>query len=419
MCGTRGAVQSGRDSEENPPPLRTLPGNAMATHPNDSSPLGLGTRAIHAGNDPDPSTGAIMPPVYLTSTYVQEEPAVLKGYDYSRTCNPTRTALERNLAALEQGVHGLCFSSGMAAINTALNLLEAGDHVVAGNDLYGGTYRLCRTLYEKFGVSFDFVELSDLDAVRGALTSKTRLVMMETPSNPLLKLCDIAAIAEMCRAKGIMTMCDNTFATPYLQNPLTLGVDIVTHSTTKYLGGHSDVVGGTLIVNDDELRDKLAHFQNTVGGTPGPLDCFLVLRGTKTLHVRMQRHCENASRIAAMLAEHPKVAVVHYPGLPSHPQHELATRQMRAPGGMVSFELDASVEDAKRVASSFQIFALAESLGGVESLVDHPATMTHASIPQAEREAAGFRDGLIRLSVGIEDIDDLTADLERAIAALG
>lgn len=379
---------------------------------------GFGTRAIHAGNDPDPTTGAIMPPVYLSSTYVQEEPAVLKGYDYSRTCNPTRTALERNLAALEKGRFGMCFSSGMSSINTVLNLLESGDHVVAGNDLYGGTYRLCTTLYQKLGVEFDFVELSDLDVVRSALRPNTRLLMMETPSNPLLKLCDIAAITEMCRASGVLTMCDNTFATPYLQTPLELGADIISHSTTKYLGGHSDVVGGALIVNDEALHDRLAHFQNTVGGVPGALDCFLVLRGTKTLHVRMERHCDNAAKIADALAEHPRVSHVHYPGLPSHPQHDLAQRQMRAPGGMVSFEVDASVEEAKRVAAAFGVFALAESLGGVESLVDHPASMTHASIPPEERAAAGFRDGLIRLSVGIEDAEDLLDDLNRALGAL-
>ena len=379
---------------------------------------GFATRAIHAGNDPDPTTGAIMPPVYLTSTYVQEEPAVLKGFDYSRTCNPTRTALERNLAALEKGRFGLCFSSGMSSINTVLNLLESGDHVVAGNDLYGGTYRLCTTLYQKLGVEFDFVELSDLDIVRNALRPNTRLLMMETPSNPLLKLCDISLIAEMCRERGIMTMCDNTFATPYLQTPLELGVDIVSHSTTKYLGGHSDVVGGALVVNDEELKDRLAHFQNTVGGVPGALDCFLVLRGTKTLHVRMDRHCENAVTIAGALQEHAKVTHVHFPGLPSHPQHALAQRQMRAPGGMVSFEVDAPVEDAKRVAAAFRVFALAESLGGVESLVDHPATMTHASIPPDERAAAGFRDGLIRLSVGIEDVNDLLDDLRNALGVL-
>jgi cystathionine beta-lyase/cystathionine gamma-synthase len=376
---------------------------------------GFGTRAVHAGNDPDPTTGAIMPPVYLTSTYVQEAPAKLKGYDYSRTCNPTRTCLERNLSALEGGAHGLCFASGMAAIHTVLNLLRSGDHVVAGNDLYGGTYRLCTTLYAKLGLTFDFVDLADLDAVRAALRPQTRLVMVETPSNPLLKLCDLQAIVELCRGRNILTMCDNTFATPYLQTPLAFGVDIVAHSTTKYLGGHSDVVGGALIVDDDDLRAKLAHFQNTVGGTPGPLDCFLVLRGTKTLHLRMEQHCASAARIATFLAEHARVKRVYFPGLATHPQHALAKRQMRLPGGMVSFELDASVEIAKRVASSFRIFALAESLGGVESLIDHPASMTHASIPRKERMAAGLDDGLIRLSVGVEDVDDLLDDVERAL----
>ncbi len=379
---------------------------------------GFGTRAVHAGQHPDPTTGAIMTPVYLTSTYVQEAPGVLKGYDYSRTRNPTRTALEANLAALEGGRHGLCFSSGMAAINTVLNLLKSGDHVVAGNDLYGGTYRLCRTLYEKLGVDFTFVDMSDLAAVRESLRDSTRLVMTESPSNPLLRLTDLSAVATLCKERGILSMCDNTFATPYLQSPLRHGIDIVVHSTTKYVGGHSDVVGGALVVDDDGLRERLAHFQNTVGGTPGAFECFLLLRGTKTLHVRMDRHCENARRIAEDLESHPRVKRVYYPGLPSHPQHALASKQMRAGGGMVSFELDASVADAKRVTSSFRVFALAESLGGVESLVDHPATMTHASIPPEERRKAGFEDGLIRLSVGIEDVEDLRADVTRAIGVL-
>ncbi len=379
---------------------------------------GFATRAIHAGNDPDPTTGAIMPPVYLTSTYVQAAPGELKGYDYSRTCNPTRTALERNIAALEGGKHGLCFSSGMAAINTVLNLLQQGDHVVVNNDLYGGTYRLCRTLYEKYGLSFSFVNMADVDTVRAALTDNTRLLLMETPSNPLLRLCDIAALAELCRSRSILSLCDNTFCSPYVQQPLKLGADIVVHSTTKDMGGHSDVVGGALVLDDDGLRDRLAHFQNTVGGTPGPLDCFLVLRGTKTLHLRMERHAENAHHIAKALEAHPKVLRTYYPGLPSHPQHELCKRQMRNGGGMVSFELDASVAVAKQVASSFRDFALAESLGGVESLVDHPASMTHASIPQSERIKAGFQDGLIRLSVGCEDAADLLADLDSALAVL-
>ncbi|MBI5850708.1 MAG: cystathionine gamma-synthase [Planctomycetes bacterium] len=379
---------------------------------------GFGTRAIHAGQSPDPSTGAIMTPVYLTSTYVQEAPGVLRGYDYSRTRNPTRTALERNLAALEGGKHGLGFASGMAAIHCVLNLLQSGDHVVAGNDLYGGTYRICTTLYAKFGVTFSFVDMSDLDGVAKAIQPKTRLVMTETPSNPLLRVTDLSALAKLCRQRGVLSMCDNTFATPFLQNPLALGIDVVIHSTTKYLGGHSDVVGGALVLNDDELAKRLAHFQNSVGGTPGPMDCFLVLRGTKTLHVRMERHATNALAIARDLEAHPRVERVWYPGLESHPQHALAKRQMRNGGGMVSFELDASVDDAKRVASSFRIFSLAESLGGVESLVDHPATMTHGSIPPEERRKAGFEDGLIRLSVGIEDVDDLRADLHDALAVL-
>jgi cystathionine gamma-lyase len=379
---------------------------------------GIGTLAIHAGQAPDPTTGAIMTPVYLTSTYVQEEPAKLKGYDYSRTANPTRTALERNLAALEGGAFGLCFSSGMGAINTVLNLLQSGDHVVAGNDLYGGTYRLLTTLYQKFGVQVTFVDLTDQGAFEAALRPNTALCLLETPTNPLLRCCDIAAIAARCRKAGILTLCDNTFATPFLQQPLRLGVDMVAHSTTKYLGGHSDVVGGALVVDDPELRTRLAHFQNSVGATPGPLDCFLVLRGTKTLHVRMERHCRNALAVARWLEDHPRVERLYYPGLPSHPQHAVASAQMRAGGGMVSVELEATVEQTKRVISSLRLFALAESLGGVESLVDHPATMTHASIPAAERRKIGLSDGLVRLSVGIEDEPDLIGDLEQALSSL-
>ena len=296
----------------------------------DDHEQGFGTRAIHAGQCPDPTTGAIMTPVYLTSTYVQEAPAVLKGYDYSRTCNPTRTALENNIAALERGAFGLCFSSGMGALNTVVNLLRAGDHVVAGNDLYGGTYRMFVTLYEKLGLRFSFVDLADTQQLADALRPETKLVFLESPSNPLLKLCDIRAIATLCRERDVLTVCDNTFATPYLQTPLDLGMDIVAHSTTKYMGGHSDVVGGALVVNDGELHRKLAHFQNTVGATPGPLDCFLVLRGTKTLHLRMERHCATAMEIARALEVHPRVERVHYPWLESHPQQALAKRQMRA-----------------------------------------------------------------------------------------
>lgn len=377
---------------------------------------GFGTNAIHAGQSPDPTTGAIMTPVYMTSTYVQEAPSVNKGYDYSRSHNPTRTALEGNLAALEGGKHGLCFASGMAAIHCVLNLLQSGDHVIAGNDLYGGTYRLLQTLYTKFGLKTTFVDMTDLKQLEAAFQSNTKLVMLETPTNPLLRCCDLEAIASIAKKKGVLTMADNTFATPYLQTPLALGCDIVAHSTTKYLGGHSDVVGGALLSNDQELHEKLMHFQNTCGGTPGPMDAFLVLRGTKTLHVRMDRHCDNAMRVAEYLSSHDKVSRVIYPGLESHPQHELVKRQMRKGGGMVSVELKASVEQAKQVCSSFGVFSLAESLGGVESLVDHPASMTHATIPAEERRAAGLEDGLIRLSVGVEDGDDLIADLDQAIA---
>tara|TARA_R110002094_G_scaffold37312_9_gene50222 strand:- start:960 stop:2126 length:1167 start_codon:yes stop_codon:yes gene_type:complete len=383
---------------------------------NSDRTLGFGTNAIHAGQSPDPTTGAIMTPVYMTSTYVQEAPSVNKGYDYSRSHNPTRTALEGNLAALEGANHGLCFASGMAAIHCVLNLLKSGDHVIAGNDLYGCTYRLLQTLYTKFGLKTTFVDMTDQKQLEAAFQSNTKLVMLETPTNPLLRCCDLEAIAGIAKKKGVLTMADNTFATPYLQTPIALGCDIVAHSTTKYLGGHSDVVGGALLSNDRELHEQLMHFQNTCGGTPGPMDAFLVLRGTKTLHVRMDRHCENAMRVAEHLSAHDKVARVIYPGLESHPQHELVKRQMRKGGGMVSVELKASDEQAKQVCSSFEVFSLAESLGGVESLVDHPASMTHASIPAAERRAAGLEDGLIRLSVGVEDGDDLIADLDQAIA---
>ena len=379
---------------------------------------GFGTVAIHAGQAPDPTTGAIMTPVYMTSTYVQEAPAKTKGYDYSRSHNPTRTALEQNLAALEGGRFGLGFASGMAAIHCVLNLLQSGDHVIAGNDLYGGTYRILRTLYAKFGIETTFVDLTDHRQLESAFRPTTKLVMLETPTNPLLRCCDLAAIAKICKKRGLLTLADNTFATPYLQNPLALGCDIVVHSTTKYLGGHSDVVGGVLVSNDEDLHKRLTHFQNSCGGTPGPMDCFLVLRGTKTLHVRMERHCRNALQVAKWLEAHPRVDRVYYPGLPSHPNHAIAKKQMRAGGGMVSVELKATVAQAKKVCSSFGVFSLAESLGGVESLVDHPASMTHASIPAEERRRTGLQDGLIRLSVGIEDADDLIADLDQALRKL-
>ncbi len=381
---------------------------------------GFGTKAIHAGQSPDPSTGAIMTPVYMTSTYVQEEPAVTKGYDYSRSGNPTRAALEGNLAGLEGGKHGLGFASGMAAITCVMNLLESGDHVIAGNDLYGGTYRLLKTVYAKFGVESTLIDMTDLSQLEAAFRPNTKLVMLETPTNPLLRCCDLEAVATISRQKGAMTMADNTFATPYLQQPLALGCDVVIHSTTKYLGGHSDVVGGATICNDDELQQRLMHFQNSCGGTPGPMDSFLTLRGTKTLHVRMDRHCDNAERVVDHLARHDKVERVIYPGAADHPQHAVAAKQMKRFGGMVSVELKASLEQARKMMSSFEVFSLAESLGGVESLVDHPASMTHASIPSEERAAVGLQDGLIRLSVGIEDSDDLIADLDQAIErALG
>jgi cystathionine gamma-lyase len=379
---------------------------------------GFGTRAVHAGQDPDPSTGAIMTPVYMTSTYVQSSPGVNKGYDYSRTINPTRVALEGNLAGLEEGRHGLAFSSGLGAANTALDLLSSGDHVVAGNDLYGGSYRIMRRVFERFGLEFTFVDTTDVARTREAFRKNTKLLWIETPSNPLLRITDIGACAEVAKSRGVLTLVDNTFATPFLQRPLALGADIVLHSTTKYLGGHSDVVGGALVVDDDELHSRLRFLQNAVGAVPGPMDCFLVLRGTKTLHLRMERHCANATRIADFLAAHDAVTKVHFPGLASHPQHALAKRQMSAFGGMVSFEVRGGLDASKKVAERVRLFALAESLGGVESLLDHPAIMTHASIPAAERHAAGLADGLLRLSVGVEDGEDLVADLEHALAGI-
>jgi cystathionine gamma-lyase len=379
------------------------------------------TRAIHAGQEPDPATGAVMTPVFLTSTYKQDAPGKPRGgYEYSRTSNPTRTALQANLASLESGAWGLCFSSGLAATNALLDRLVPGDHVVAGNDLYGGTYRIFKRVFERYGIRFSFVDTTDAGQISAALEPRTRYVYIETPSNPLMRLTDIAAAAKLGHAGGALLIVDNTFATPYLQRPLELGADVVLHSLTKYLGGHSDVVGGALLGNDPALRDELAFFQNAVGGTPGAMDAFLVMRGTKTLHVRMDRHCENALAIARYLARHPKVECVNYPGLESHPQHALARKQMSAFGGMLSFELKGSMAQAETFASSTRVFTLAESLGGVESLIETPASMTHASIPAAERRKAGLEDGLVRLSIGIEDREDLIEDLERAFrAALG
>ena len=384
----------------------------------DHGEQGFGTRAIHGGQSADPSTGAIMTPVYMTSTYVQSSPGVNKGFDYSRTTNPTRVALEGNLAALEGARHGLAFSSGMGAADCVLHLLDAGDHVVACNDLYGGSYRLMRRVFERQGLTFSFVDTTHPATYRAAFRPATKLVWIETPSNPLLRVSDVADCCAAARERGATSVVDNTFATPYLQQPLALGADIVLHSTTKYLGGHSDVVGGALLTNDDDLHARLRFLQNSVGAVPGPMDCFLVLRGTKTLHLRMERHAQNAQRIAEWLEAHEAVTKVLYPGLPSHPQHDLAMRQMRNGGGMVSFEVRGDLGNVRQVAERVRLFALAESLGGVESLLDHPAIMTHASIPRPEREAAGLSDGLLRLSDGVEDVEDLIADLDHALAGL-
>lgn len=386
---------------------------------NDQRRARFATRAIHAGQEPDPATGAVMTPVFFTSTYKQDAPAKPRGgYEYSRTSNPTRTALQDNLASLENANWGLCFASGLAATNALLDRLVPGDHVLAGNDLYGGTYRIFRRVFERYGIRFSFVDTTDAGAIEAALQPSTRYVYLETPSNPLLRISDISAAARLAHRAGALLVVDNTFATPFLQQPLELGADLVLHSLTKYLGGHSDVVGGALLGNDAKLREELAFFQNAVGGTPGPMDAFLVLRGTKTLHLRMERHCENALAIARHLARRDRVARVHYPGLESHPQHALARTQMSAFGGMVSFELDGDVAAAERFASTTRLFTLAESLGGVESLIETPASMTHASIPADQRRAAGLADGLVRLSVGVEDREDLIEDLELAFQAL-
>ena len=374
------------------------------------------TRAIHAGQVPDPSTGAIMTPVYLTSTYVQETPGSHQGFEYSRTGNPTRSALERNLASLEGAKHGLCFASGLAATDAVLKMFKSGDHVIAGDDLYGGSHRIFTQVFQQFGMQFDFVDASSSQKVVDAIQENTRMVWLETPTNPLLKISDIVEISKICREKSIMLVVDNTFATPCLQQPIALGADIVLHSTTKYLGGHSDVVGGALVTSDDELHQRLAFIQNASGAIPGPLDCFLTLRGVKTLDVRMERHCSNADRIARWLNDDPRVERVYFPGLEEHPGHEVANRQMSAPGGMVSFVLVGdSEQEARETVSRTNIFALAESLGGVESLIEHPVSMTHGAIPPEVREAAGLSDSLIRLSVGIEDVGDLQEDLDAAI----
>jgi cystathionine gamma-lyase len=378
-------------------------------------PMKFATKAIHAGQEPDPSTGAIMTPVYLTSTYVQEAPAVHRGYEYSRSGNPTRAALEANLAALEGAPFGLCFASGLAAENTLLHTLQSGDHVVCARDVYGGTFRLFDKVWKQLGIAATFVNAYQLDEIRGAMQPQTKLVWLETPTNPLLTVTDIAAAADIAHRKKAIVVVDNTFATPCLQQPLALGADVALHSTTKYLGGHSDVIGGAIATGNQELYERLKFLQNAAGGVPGPMDCFLVLRGTKTLAVRMQQHCVNALQIAQHLARHPEVDRVFYPGLPDNPFHDLAARQMSGFGGMVSVELRGDLDRARKFASSTKLFALAESLGGVESMINHPASMTHASIPPDERLKGGLRDTLLRLSVGIEDAGDLIEDLDRAI----
>jgi cystathionine beta-lyase/cystathionine gamma-synthase len=376
----------------------------------------LGTKFIHAGVEPDPTTGAIMTPIYQTSTYVQEAPAKHKGYEYARSQNPTRTALESAFAAIENGNYGLAFSSGVAATDAVIKLLQPGDEVIAASDMYGGTYRMFTKIFSKFGIKFHYVNMHDANNIRQYINSNTKLIWTETPTNPLMSIVDIAAIAAITREHKILLCVDNTFATPYLQNPLDLGADIVMHSVTKYLGGHSDVIQGCLVMNDKELREQLYFIQKSCGAVPGPMDCFLVLRGIKTLHVRMQRHCENGEKIAHWLRNHPNVGKVYWCGFEDHENYAIAKRQMRGFGGMMSFTLnDDSVDEAKRVLSSTKLFALAESLGGVESLINHPASMTHASIPREERIKNGLTDSLIRLSVGIEDVEDLIADLEQAI----
>lgn len=374
------------------------------------------TKFIHAGAHPDPSTGAIMTPVYQTSTYVQEAPGVNKGFEYARSQNPTRKALEEALAVIENGKFGLAFSSGVAATDAVIKLLAPGDEVVCANDMYGGTYRLFTKVFERFGIVFKYVDTTDVKNVAAAVTEKTKLVWLETPTNPLMNVTDIAAVAAITKPKKILLAVDNTFASPALQNPLDLGADIVMHSVTKYLGGHSDVIQGALIMNDADLREKLYFIQKSCGAVPGPMDCFLVLRGIKTIGVRMKAHCENGAKIAHWLRNHPKIGKVYWPGFEDHPGYAVAKKQMKDFGGMISFELkNDSVEEAKRVLSSTHLFSLAESLGGVESLINHPASMTHASIPREERIKNGLSDSLIRLSVGIEDADDLIEDLAKAI----
>ena len=374
------------------------------------------TKALHAGIEPDPSTGAIMTPIFQTSTYVQKSIGEHQGFEYSRTGNPTRAALEANIAAIENGAFGACFGSGLAAIDCVIKMLNPGDEVISTNDLYGGSYRIFKTIFEKYGIVFHFVDMLDVQNIKDKINDKTRLIWVETPTNPMMNIIDIKAVSILISSQDILLAVDNTFATPYLQRPLDLGADIVMHSVTKYLGGHSDVVMGALVVKDKKLADEMYRIQNSSGAVTAPMDSFLVLRGIKTLHIRMQRHCENGAKVAAFLGTHSKIDKVYWPGLPTHPNHHIAKEQMDNFGGMISFTLKGnSLEEAMRIASSTHLFSLAESLGGVESLIGHPATMTHASIPKDVREKSGVLDSLIRLSVGIEDVEDLISDLEKAL----
>ena len=377
----------------------------------------FGTKAIHGGLEPDVATGAIMTPIYQTSTYVQESVGDHKGYEYSRTLNPTRHALEKNLAAIENGKFGACFGSGLAAMDCVIKMLNPGDEVISTNDLYGGSFRLFKTIFEKYGIKFHFVSMIDTSAIEEKINSNTKLIWVETPTNPMMNIIDIKAVSQIAKGNNVLLAVDNTFATPYLQTPLDLGADIVMHSVTKYLGGHSDVVMGALICNDEKIAEEIYRIQNSSGAVCGPQDSFLVLRGIKTLHLRVQRHCENGEKIAKWLVNHPKVDKVYWPGFESHPNHEVAKKQMTGFGGMISFTLKGnSLEESHEIVAKVKIFCLAESLGGVESLIGHPATMTHASIPKEEREKSGVVDSLIRLSVGVEDVEDLIEDLDNAMA---
>jgi cystathionine gamma-lyase len=379
----------------------------------------FGTKAVHAGVEPDPTTGAIMTPIYQTSTYVQESPAKHKGYAYARGANPTRNALQKSIAALENGKFGICFSSGMGATDAVIKLLSPGDEVITSNDLYGGSYRMFKRVYEKFGIKFHFIDLTSADNLVPFLNKNTKLMWLETPSNPLMRIIDIAACVSLAKKNGVLVAVDNTFASPYLQNPLELGADIVMHSVTKYLGGHSDVIMGALVMNDEKLHQDLAFIANSCGAVPGPQDSFLVLRGIKTLHLRMERHCLNGRKIAEYLKGHPKVGKVYWPGFPDHPNHLIAKKQMKDFGGMLSFTLENdTLQNATTLMESVHLFSLAESLGGVESLINHPASMTHASIPKEERIKNGLSDSLIRLSIGVEDAEDLIEDLEQALSEL-